>query len=83
MPVGLGLCEPAGVAPLTMTLAITIPAGLAFSLPISSPPNAISFSAGYYGVRHVLAAGVPMNVISLVVFLLVMRFVWPLVGIGI
>jgi len=80
MPIGLGLCIPAGIAPLTMTLAITIPAGLAFSLPISSPPNAISFSAGYYGVRDVLRAGVPMNVISLIVFLLVMRFVWPWIG---
>jgi sodium-dependent dicarboxylate transporter 2/3/5 len=66
----------------TMTLAVAIPAGLAFSLPISSPPNAICFSAGYYNVREVVRRGVILSCIALGVFLLLMAFYWPLLHLG-
>lgn len=79
LPIGYSLCGPVGVDPVTMTLAVAIPAGLAFSLPISSPPNAICFSAGFYTVRDVVRRGVMMSAISLVVFVLVMGVYWPLI----
>jgi sodium-dependent dicarboxylate transporter 2/3/5 len=74
------LGELTGVDPLSMTLAVTITAGLAFSLPISSPPNAISFSAGHYGLREVVQMGWRMNVIAYIVVLIVLAFWWPLLG---
>jgi sodium-dependent dicarboxylate transporter 2/3/5 len=80
LPIGYSLGELTGVDPLSMTLAVTITAGLAFSLPISSPPNAISFSAGHYGLREVVQMGWRMNVIAYIVVLIVLAFWWPLLG---
>jgi len=80
LPIGYSLGGVAGVDPVIMTLAVTIPAGLAFMLPISSPPNAISFSAGHYGVRRMMQCGWPMTLSALVVVLLVMALWWPVLG---
>ena len=76
LPIGYSLAEVAGVGPVMITLAVTVPAGLAFILPISSPPNAISFSAGYYGVRDVVRIGWSMNVWGLLVVLAVIVVWW-------
>ena len=83
LPIGYSLCEAVPeLDAVTMTLAVAIPAGLAFSLPISSPPNAICFSAGYYSVRDVARRGVILSCIALGVFLLLMAFYWPLLRLG-
>ena len=79
LPIGYSLGEMTGVSPAMMTLAVTIPAGLAFLLPISSPPNAISFSAGHYSVREVVQLGWPMTVCALIVVIGVMGIWWTLV----
>ena len=55
--------------------------GLAFALPISSPPNAICCASGYYRTREVPRYGIPMTIIALLVFMLVALVYWPLVGI--
>ncbi len=81
LPVGFGLCEVAGVSPHAMLYMVTIPAGLAFTLPMSSPPNAIAYSGGFYGMRDVIRAGLPMNLIALLIFLAIALLLWPLVGI--
>ena len=80
LPIGYSLGEVAGVDPVLTTLAVTIPAGLAFLLPISSPPNAISFSAGHYSVRHMLGMGWPMTILAMIVVVLVMMLWWPVLG---
>jgi sodium-dependent dicarboxylate transporter 2/3/5 len=80
LPIGYSLGDLTGVDPITMTLAVTIASGLAFSLPISSPPNAISFSAGHYSLRDVVQLGWRMNVLAFAVVLLVLALWWPLLG---
>ncbi len=82
LPVGYSIAAQAGLDPVFVTLVVTIPAGLPFCLPVSSPPHAIAFSAGYYDPRDCLKAGLPMVFISLVVFVGVMLLYWPLVGIN-
>ncbi len=83
LPVGYGLCAQADPAihPLAMTYAVGISSGLAFALPISSPPNAICFASGYYRLLDVPRYGIPLTAVALTVFLLVAFFYWPLVGI--
>ena len=83
LPIGYTLGELVGVGPAMMTLAVTIPAGLAFLLPVSSPPNAISFSAGHYGIREVVTLGWPMTAAALATIVIVM-FVWwgPVLHVG-
>jgi sodium-dependent dicarboxylate transporter 2/3/5 len=80
LPIGFSLGETTGVDPLTMTLTVTIGSGLAFLLPISSPPNAISFASGHYTVREVVRFGWPMTLCALVVLVGVMIFWWPVLG---
>lgn len=76
LPIGYSLGHVTGVSPAMMTLAITIPAGLAFLLPVGSPPNAISFSAGHYSVREVVQFGWPLNVAGLVLLFFVIILWW-------
>jgi sodium-dependent dicarboxylate transporter 2/3/5 len=83
LPIGYSLAGMVGLDPIVMTLAVTIPAGLAFMLPISSPPNAISFSAGHYGVRRVIQFGWPMNIFAFAVVVLVMLVWWPILGLSV
>lgn len=80
LPIGFSLGQAAGVDPVAMTLAVTLASGLGFALPVGSPPNAISFSAGHYSLREAMAWGWPLDVVALIVVVVVMYFWWPLIG---
>jgi sodium-dependent dicarboxylate transporter 2/3/5 len=80
IPLGFGIANKCGLSPILIVFAVTIPAGLPFCLPMGSPPNAISYSAGYYSIREMVRAGILMNLAAILVLMLVMRFYWPLIG---
>ncbi|MCG3179253.1 MAG: Sodium-dependent dicarboxylate transporter SdcS [Phycisphaerae bacterium] len=82
LPAGFGMCSVTGISPHAMVYIVAIPAGLAFTLPMSSPPNAIAYSGGYYGMRDVLRPGLLMMAIALAAFLLVALLWWPIVGLS-
>ncbi|MFC1799674.1 SLC13 family permease [Candidatus Eisenbacteria bacterium] len=70
-----------GINPLVMVFAVALPAGLAFSLPIGTPPNAIAYSARYHRLRDSLRVGVIMNLTALTTFLLVAKYYWKWIGV--
>jgi sodium-dependent dicarboxylate transporter 2/3/5 len=70
-----------GVSPMVMVFSVAVPAGLAFSLPIGTPPNAIAYSARYHRIRDSIKVGVMLNLAALAVFLLAARFYWPRIGV--
>jgi sodium-dependent dicarboxylate transporter 2/3/5 len=76
LPIGYSVGEMTGVGPAMMTLAVTIPAGLAFLLPVGSPPNAISFAAGHYSIREVVQVGWPLNVCGLLLLFATIVLWW-------
>jgi len=80
IPLGFGIANKCGISPILIVFAITIPAGLPFCLPMGSPPNAISYSAGHYSLREVVRAGMWLNLAAIIVLMLVMKFYWPLIG---
>lgn len=82
LPVGIGLTQRFDMNPLLVTYAIALPAGLAFSLPLATPANAIAVSSNYISVRDMVKVGVVMSLTAWVVFNLLARFYWPLIGIG-
>ncbi len=83
LPIGYSMGDMIGVGPVMITLAVTIPAGLAFLLPISSPPNAISFAAGHYSIREIVRIGWPMTVSAVVVVAIVIIIWWDMIlGVG-
>jgi sodium-dependent dicarboxylate transporter 2/3/5 len=69
------------LSPIAAVFAVAVPAGLAFTLPIGTPPNAIAYSARYHRLRDSLRVGVLLNVVALLAFLVIARFYWPHLGI--
>jgi sodium-dependent dicarboxylate transporter 2/3/5 len=76
LPIGYSVGAMTGVSPAMMTLAVTIPAGLAFLLPVGSPPNAISFAAGHYSIREVVQVGWPLNLCGLLLLFATIVLWW-------
>ncbi len=82
LPVGIGIATHYGLDVRVMVYAIAVPAGLAFALPIGTPPNAIAFSSGYIKSRDMLRLGLVLNFISWLVFVTIAKFYWPLIGLN-
>jgi sodium-dependent dicarboxylate transporter 2/3/5 len=82
LPVAFGFVDETGINPLIMMYAVAVPAGLAFCLPVGTPPNAIAYSSGYYSIMDSLRAGVLLNILTMVAFILMAKFYWPLIGLG-
>jgi len=81
LPVGFGLGDSLGVNPVLMVFMVAVPSGLAFVLPIGTPPNAIAYSSGYYRMGDVIKPGIVMVVVAWLLFNLAVKWYWPLVGI--
>ncbi len=82
LPVGIGITERFGMDASVATYAIAVPAGLAFSLPLATPANAIAVSSNYVSVGDMLRVGVIMSLVAWLLFNLMARFYWPLIGLG-
>ena len=77
LPIGLSVAvEVPGVSPLLAAMIIALSGGLAFMLVISTPGNAITYSAGYFSTRDLLRAGVLANVLCIGVIFLVALVYW-------
>jgi solute carrier family 13 (sodium-dependent dicarboxylate transporter), member 2/3/5 len=81
MPVALGIATQFGIDPRVMAPAVALPAGLAFTLPVGTPGNAIAYSSGYLRLRDMLLPGSLLVVIAWATFNLVALYYWPLIGI--
>jgi solute carrier family 13 (sodium-dependent dicarboxylate transporter), member 2/3/5 len=77
LPIAMSFAPDAGLDPRLVTVAVAVPAGLAFTLPVGSPPNAIAFSSGYYEVRQAALPGLLMTLLSFGVFLGAAWLFWP------
>ncbi|MEE9613415.1 MAG: DASS family sodium-coupled anion symporter [Thermodesulfobacteriota bacterium] len=82
LPVGLGLAGRFEMDPSLVTYSIAVPAGLAFCMPLATPANAIAVSSSYVSIGDMMKAGVIMSFTAWVVFNLVARFWWPIIGLG-
>jgi solute carrier family 13 (sodium-dependent dicarboxylate transporter), member 2/3/5 len=84
LPLALNLAPqigPNGVDPRLMVFAIALPAGLAFTLPISTPPNALAHSTGFVTMRGISWKGPLLNLICLLAFMAVAILWWgPILG---
>lgn len=80
MPIGLGLAQGLAIDPKIMTLAIALPAGLAYCLPMGTPATAIVYGSGHLSSREIIIPGALIMTISWLLFLASVRLVWPLIG---
>jgi len=83
LPLALSLCPTYGIAPKAMVYFVAVSSGLAFILPISSPPNAIAYSSGYYEIGRVLKPGLLLNLLTLIAFIIMALLYWPFIGLTI
>ncbi|BDV42132.1 sodium/dicarboxylate or sulfate cotransporter [Geotalea uraniireducens] len=83
MPIGLGLAKGLGIDPRVLTLAIALPAGLAYCLPMGTPATAIVYGSGYLKSRDIVIPGAAIMALSWLLFLATAWLVWPLLGLTI
>jgi sodium-dependent dicarboxylate transporter 2/3/5 len=80
MPIGLALAKTSGLSAEAVMMAIALPSGLSYMLPMGTPATAIAYSAGFITTRRFVLYGLLMNTISIIAFVIVARFYWPLLG---
>lgn len=82
MPLGISVARTYGIDPKVLTFAIAVPSGLAYMLPMSTPPNAIAYSSGFVGIRDMVKIGSLLSIITVIVFMAMAKFYWPLIGLN-
>jgi solute carrier family 13 (sodium-dependent dicarboxylate transporter), member 2/3/5 len=82
LPLGITVAGSFGMDPRVMALVVAVPSGLAYMLPMGTPPNAIAFSSGFVGIRDMVKIGVILNFLSLAVFVIMARIYWPYLGLN-
>jgi sodium-dependent dicarboxylate transporter 2/3/5 len=81
LPIALSLAEFEGIpSGKLIVFVVALPAGLAFCLPMGSPPNAIAYSSGYFRLRDILILGMFLKLVGLALLLVLMIWVWPQFG---
>ncbi|MBN1483181.1 MAG: DASS family sodium-coupled anion symporter [Chloroflexia bacterium] len=80
LPVAFSLGEQFGLGPILVVYLIAVPSGLDFCLPIGTPPNAIAYASGYVRSETMIRVGLILSVVTWLVFVLMARFYWPLLG---
>jgi sodium-dependent dicarboxylate transporter 2/3/5 len=65
LPMIMKLGETQGLAPSLIAIPAALCASFAFSMPISTPPNAIVFGTNRITVKQMLKAGVVLNLIAI------------------
>jgi sodium-dependent dicarboxylate transporter 2/3/5 len=78
VPLVAGVAIGMDVPMLQIIIPVTLAASCAFMLPMATPPNAIVFASGHIKVYQMARVGVVLNLISVVLLILVARFVVPL-----
>ncbi len=82
LPLALGFAADFNIDPRIVTMALTIPAGLAFQLPMGTPAMAIAYSSGFVTMKDTLIGGMIMKIFAFVIFTLSILFYWPLIGLN-
>jgi len=77
IPVMSALAIGIGENPLIIIISLTLCTSFAFMLPMSTPPNAIVFSAGYLHIKQMMKSGFVLNIVSLIILLIAVKFILP------
>ncbi|WP_322487644.1 SLC13 family permease [Chloroflexus sp.] len=77
MPIALGIAQQLGLAPEPLVITAAIAASTAFATPIASPVNTLVLVPGGYRFADYARAGIPLQVVVLMICLLVAPLIFP------
>lgn len=77
VPIAITLAIQLDINPVFLGAAAGIASSFAYILPANTPPNAIAYSSGYFETKDMMKIGFILLVISLIVFMVIARFLWP------
>jgi sodium-dependent dicarboxylate transporter 2/3/5 len=80
MPIAIGVAIDFSINPIIMTLAVTVPSGLAFILPMGTPAVAIAHSSGFITPGNAFKGGFILKIVSWIFFNFFAYYYWPLLG---
>ena len=64
-----------GENPLMLIVPATLAASCAFMMPVATPPNAIAYASGYLKMKHMIRAGIWLNLISFIIILFIISII--------
>ncbi|MHB8766613.1 MAG: SLC13 family permease [Deferrisomatales bacterium] len=82
LPLGLSLGAEVGLDPRLVTLAVAVPSGFSFALPIGTPATALAFSSGRLRMGHLAWPGLLLNAAAFALILGALGLWWPMLGLG-
>jgi sodium-dependent dicarboxylate transporter 2/3/5 len=84
VPVVISIAVRAGANPVTVAVAGTIAASMAFMLPVATPPNALVYGTGYIRLKDMVRTGLVLDLISWLFIVFIIFFVahrwWGVLG---
>ncbi len=78
IPIAATLATTVGVDPVQLTLAVTLAASFGFTLPVATPSNAVALSTGHITSPQLARAGLPMNLLGVILVTLAVFILVPL-----
>ncbi len=82
MPITIGIAIDFSIDPVITTLAVAVPSGLAFILPMGTPAVAIAYSSGFIKPGDAFKGGMILKIAAWILFNLFAYFYWPILGLG-
>lgn len=80
VPIAIGLANSAGVSPIAPAIGAALGASFGFTLPISTPPNAIIYSSGLIPASQIMKAGIVLDIVGFFIIFFGLRLLLPLTG---
>lgn len=77
-PIAVGAAAALGVSAYTFLMTVAVAASTAFATPVASPTNTLVLGPGQYRFNDFVKVGVPLILLSMVVTLLAVPFIFPL-----
>jgi di/tricarboxylate transporter len=77
-PIALAAAQNMGLQPHAFLMAVAIAASMAFASPVASPVNTLVMGAGNYKFSDYIKVGVPLILLTMIVTVLVLPFLWPM-----
>lgn len=79
IPISASLAASFGIDPLLLMIPLTIATSFGFVMPVGTPPNAIVFASGYVTIPKMARAGLPLDIIGIVLVTILTTLLVPLI----